>query len=339
MPDPQLIAGLVRRAYGAEPIALEPLGNDLTGERVTYSAALDDGRIVLLRGLRLGSRLPLWHGGGGAEAWLRERARVLEWLAQQGYPAPRVVRARNGKLLATDAGYCALAITYLPGRLLPRTTQHLERLGGVLGWLHALGARSGTDVSLPASWWHPLDHAITPLLAQLDGVRAAVPARWQPLHAAFVATLAAVGVRGDLPLTTIHGDCYPANAVETTAGEVALIDWDCAGRGAAVLDLGSLLLAAQPDIAVSEPLTVDPRLVAAMLAGYRQHREPTVQERTHLLAATRFGVAFVGALRFAWAREQGWSERLEWSLRRLQARYTAAEEVARLAQEALGGCQ
>jgi Ser/Thr protein kinase RdoA (MazF antagonist) len=338
MPDPQLMASLVRQAYGAEPIALEPLGNDLTGERVTYRTALDDGRVLLLRGLRLGSRLPLWYGGGGVESWLRDRARMLEWLAQQGYPAPRVVRTRNGKLLATAAGYCALAVTYLPGRLLPSTAQHLERLGGVLGWLHALGVRSGTDVSLPASWWHPLNRAITPLLAQLGGVRAAVPARWQPLHADFVATLAAVGVGANLPLTTIHGDCYPANAVETTAGEVALIDWDCAGRGAAVFDLGSLLLAAQPDTVVGEPVRVDPRLVAALLAGYRQHREPTVQERTHLLAATRFGVAFVGALRFAWSCEQGWSERLERSLQRLQARYTAAEEVARTAQEALGDC-
>ncbi len=92
-----------------------------------------------------------------------------------------------------------------------------------------------------------------------------------------------------------------------------------------------------PDPAPGEPIAVNPCLVAAMVAGYRQHREPTALERESLLDATRFGVAFVGSLRFAWTGEQGWSERIEGSLRRLQARYTAAEEVARLAREAFGG--
>src|SRR5262249_56231430 len=95
MPNLQLIASLVRQAYGAEPVALEPLGNDPTGERVTCRAALGDGRAVLLRGYRAGSRVPFWHGGGLAEGWLRERAQVLEWLPLQGHPSPRLRPARH----------------------------------------------------------------------------------------------------------------------------------------------------------------------------------------------------------------------------------------------------
>jgi Ser/Thr protein kinase RdoA (MazF antagonist) len=330
-----LIAELVRQEYDAEPIELEPLGNDPTGERVTYRAALSDGRVLMLRGQRTGSRVPFWYGGGVAEEWLRERALVLDWLAKQGYPAPRLVLARHGKVLATHAGYSTLAMTYLPGQPLRTTAPHLERLAGVLGRLHALEGGPGGGAGLPASWWHPLDGTITPLFEQLEDLGAEVPPRWQPFHAALVATLGDLRGRDDLPLAAIHGDCYPANAIETSEeGQVVLIDWDCAGWGTAVLDLGGLLLDAQPDPAPGEPIAVHPQLVAAMVASYRQYRDPTALEREALLEATRFGVAFIGALHFAWTREQGWSERIEQSLRRLQARYTAAEEVARLAREA-----
>ncbi|HLW02971.1 MAG TPA: phosphotransferase [Ktedonobacterales bacterium] len=332
-----LIAELVRQEYDAEPIELEPLGNDPTGERVTYRAALSDGRVLMLRGQRIGSRVPFWYGGGVAEEWLRERALVLDWLARQDYPAPRLVPARHGKVLATHADYCTLAMTYLPGQPLLTTIPHLERLAGALSRLHALEGGPGGGAGVPGSWWHPLDRTITPLLEQLEDLGGEVPLRWQPLHAAFVETLGAFLGRDDLPLVAIHGDCYPANAIETGEGQVVLIDWDCAGWGTAVLDLGGLLLDAQPDPAPGEPIVVDPQLVAAMVASYRKFREPTALEREALLEATRFGTAFIGALHFTWTREQGWSERIERSLRRLQARYTAAEEVARLAREACGG--
>jgi Ser/Thr protein kinase RdoA (MazF antagonist) len=333
MSDADLIAGLVREAYGEEPVALHPLGNDPTGERATYRVALGCGRMWMLRGYRAGSRVPFWYGGGLAEEWLRERARVLDWLATHDYPAPRVVPTRSGDAIALPAGYCALALTYLPGQPLPMTAIHVGRLAEALGQLHALDLESAPNATLPSSWWHPLNRATAPVLEQLAAVADAVPPEWRPLHAAFVSTLGALRERDDLPPAAIHGDCFPANALETAAGQVTLIDWDCAGVGAAVLDLGTLLLDAHPDPAPGEPMVVNRELVAAILAGYRRHRELAEPEREILLEAMRFGVAFVGSLRFAWAREQGWGGRIERSLRRLRARYAAAEAVARLADQ------
>ncbi len=75
-------------------------------------------------------------------------------------------------------------------------------------------------------------------------------------------------------------------------------------------------------------------MVKAMVAGYMQVRTPTSAERDYLLDAMRFRVSVLGAVRFAWAAERGWSEQIERSLLRLQARFRAADEVARVAHEA-----
>jgi Ser/Thr protein kinase RdoA (MazF antagonist) len=327
------IAGLVREAYGLKPLALESVGNDPTGERLSYRVKLDDGRILMLRGCRADSRMPFWYGGGAGEDWLADRARLLVWLAERSFPAPRVVSAPSGAAVVTYAGYCVLLLTYLPGQPLPIDAPHLRRLASVLGQLHGLAGAS--DTTLPASWWFPVEGATRPLLDALAAANAVTPPQWQSVRAAFTATLMAAQERADLPHAAIHGDGYPANALQLEDERVALIDWDCAGWGPAILDLGTALLDAHPDGGAGERIVVDPAIVKAMVAGYVQFRTPTSAERDYLLDAMRFGVSFLGAVRFAWAAERGWSEQIERSLVRLQARYRVAEDVAQVAREAM----
>jgi Ser/Thr protein kinase RdoA (MazF antagonist) len=323
---------LVRAKYGLESIALEPLGNDPTGARLSYRVTLDDGCILMLRGCRTDSRMPFWYGGGGGEDWLRDRARLLIWLADRAYLAPRVVLAISGEPVVRNAVYCALLLTYLPGQPLPIDALHLRRLASVLGHLHTLAGASAA--ALPVSWWFPLDVVTRPLLDKLTAAKTVTPLRWQSVRAAFTATLTAAQERSDLPHAAIHGDGYPANALQLEDGRIALIDWDCAGWGPAILDLGIALLDAHTVGGAGERIAVDPSIVAAMVEGYAQVRTVSPAERDYLLDALRFGVAFIGALRFAWAVEQGWSEQIERSLLRLQARYHAATEVAQVAREA-----
>jgi Ser/Thr protein kinase RdoA (MazF antagonist) len=325
------MARLVREAYGLEPLALEQVGNDPTGERLSYRVALDDGRIVMLRGCRSDSHMPFWYGGGGGEDWLRDRARLLVWLAERAYLAPQVVLANSGEPVVRNAGYCALLLTYLPGQPLPIDALHLGRLASVLGQLHTLAGASATP--LPASWWFPLEMVTRPLLDALAAANAVTPQQWQSLRAAFTATLTTAQERTDLPHTAIHGDGYPGNALLLEDERVALIDWDCAGWGPAILDLGAALLDAHPGGGAGERIVVDPTIVAAMVEGYTQVRTVPIAERDYLLDALRFGVAFIGALRFAWAIEQGWTEQIERSLLRLQTRYHAAIDVAQVARE------
>src|SRR5438046_1440218 len=63
----------------------------------------------------------------------------------------------------------------------------------------------------------------------------------QPLAAALRESLAPIAGH-DHNLRVTHGDCWYKNAIKTADRGVVLIDWDCAGVGLPILDVGYLLL-------------------------------------------------------------------------------------------------
>ena len=91
----------------------------------------------------------------------------------------------------------------------------------------------------------------------------------------------------------------PGNAVRRADGEVVLIDWDGAGLGAAMLDLGFLLITADtytPDV----PTVGDSDTrVNAIVDGYSEYRRPEMRNWKRLADAIRFRVTFINAVTFA----------------------------------------
>ncbi len=333
------VAGIVSEHYEAQPIALAPIGHDATPSRAVFRCDFADGSAWSLHVFAQHALMPTWFGSGLARDWLHGRATLLAWLERQSYPAPRIIPTHVGELVAENDNTCMLALSYIPGDLSAMSRDEPRQLGALLGRLHTLpvpsiqgfGSSGAVESrSLPNSWWYPVRLAVAPLLDGLETIANDVSARWQALHARFGEDFRTVA-KADLPVTLIHGDCHPGNAIVTPDGSVALIDWECAGIGAAVLDLGGLLADCSPDPVPGEAIVVDPAKVAAVMEGYQAHRMLTSAERNILLTACRFGVAFQGAIRFLWALEHGWSERIERSLVRLQARYDAAEQAAVLA--------
>lgn len=43
-----------------------------------------------------------------------------------------------------------------------------------------------------------------------------------------------------LPTVIIHNDYHPANIIQTTGGQLVPVDWEGAGLGPAVIDVGFL---------------------------------------------------------------------------------------------------
>ncbi len=329
-PDAARVLDYVAESYGVRPLGLAPIGNDATPGRSVFRCDLPDGSAWLLQVYAPHVLMPTWLGGGQAREWLRDRASLLAWLESHGYPAPRVIPARSGTAVAERGDLCMVAVGYIPGELAALTDGTLRQLGALLGRLHTLPVASQ---SLPSSWWYPVQHAVAPLLDGLDAVATDVLARWRSLHRAFSDDLRQA-LNLDLPVTLIHGDCHPGNAIVTSSGRIALIDWECAGMGAAALDLGDLLVDSHPDAAPGEGIAVHREAIVAVLEGYRAHRTLTQGEYDRLPVACRFGGAFHGALRFQWVLEGGWTDRINRSLTRLEARYEAAKQTAAMAQAA-----
>lgn len=192
-------------------------------------------------------------------------------LADAGLPVPRPVAGRNGAMVCTLAsGRLASAIGWLEGEAigaagtplagdLATQCRLMQDLGGLVARMH-----SATDALL-------VPPAFTRPRWDIDGLLGEAPlwGRFWDHPALSVPEAAAFGqirawLRGVLPdagdFGLIHADVLRENVMQTPTG-LALIDFDDAGFGHRLYDLGTALSQAlgAPDYAA---------LSDAMLAGY-----------------------------------------------------------------------
>ncbi len=95
----------------------------------------------------------------------------------------------------------------------------------------------------------------------------------------------------------IHNNCHPGNAIRTADGKVVLIDWEGAGWGPAVLDVGFLLISCDTEAPWTPRLEADPArvvvVVEAIAATICRH------ERSSTGSWMRFWTIVYGAVSFA----------------------------------------
>jgi Ser/Thr protein kinase RdoA (MazF antagonist) len=315
----------------------------VSGTEVGYRLRQPDGTAVLVRAYRADVLLaPHFRGCGTASVtdWLLGRAATLDWLAAQGYPAPRVVATRTGDLVGVAGAWLTWATSDIPGRALPPGGGLSGLLGAALGRLHALGPAAGVGLAS----WHPAA-AVPAALGRLDAVAPMLPGEWRPLHAQFRQTVLAVrDACAGLPVAVVHGDAWPGNVVLTPSGEAVLIDWENGGLGVPVLDLGYCLLECHldPGLPRDSPeawhIEPDPGRIAAVLDGYARWRRLDDAERAALAEGIRFAAAYVGAIHFEQALIGGvHGPAMDARLGLLRNRIAVSQAVADLAARHLGG--
>jgi Ser/Thr protein kinase RdoA (MazF antagonist) len=345
------VVGRILREYhlrGLRPSGVTRVHGTVSGGTVAYQVAPDDEPPFVVRAFRADAPVPTQFSGSAAETmvdWVMGRARTLGWLEAVGYPAPRVVRPRSGELVGVAGQWLTWATTFVDGPVLRPTLEQLRMLGEALGRLHSLdGAGSGAGAGgTPAvapgrAAWHPAA-AVATTLARLQSVAAMIPLGWRDMHDAFLET--SQTVQSDcrlVPEALVHGDAWPGNAVQTGAAEVTLIDWETAGLGLPVLDLGHCLAECHldsdlpPDRPEAWLVQPDEHRIAAVASGYSAVRPVPAAERELLGAGVRFGAAFVGAIHFEAALTRGASgPSMDARLERLRNRVAVSDEVARLA--------
>jgi Ser/Thr protein kinase RdoA (MazF antagonist) len=372
------VVGRILREYhqaGIEPSGIRRLTGSVRGARVSYwfgeprgparpgmpgrpggpggPAALgrpgvpaDAGLVV--RAFRTDMPLAGQFRGGRPVAvtdWLRSRAATLDWLAEHAYPAPRVIRTRSGDLVGLAGVWATLATTYVTGTPLGPGTGQLRLLGEALGRLHALGAAGGgaAMAAMGRAAWDP-ETATPAALRRLEAVESLTPADWRPLLDQFRAVLLAVRQRAPaLPSSVVHGDPWPGNAIHTAQDQVTLIDWENAGLGLPLLDLGFCLLECHLDVGLTSnqpsawPIQPDENRIAAIVAGYTRWRRLQPAEKDLLLEGIRFPAAYVGAIHFEQALLGGVRGRsMDVRLERLRNRLAVSGAVAELARRHFG---
>jgi Ser/Thr protein kinase RdoA (MazF antagonist) len=330
MADSTFVQAYLKHTYPIQPIAVECLRLNPGQGRALYRLEDGAGQPWVLRLYRQEQPVPSWFGGGRAADWLGERADLLQWLSQLDFPAPRLLPTRAQAPVSTYENWCGLLTSFLAGTTPNNTGETFQSLAATLGHLHASGLRRKSGQAPPTvqSWWDPLERAAGYALRHLANL-SVIPREWQPLHTSCQASLEAINRPLQLPTGCIHGDCWRGNAVRGPEGNISLIDWDAAGRGALLLDLGALL--GDCFVETTQEVVPDTTWVAVVVDTYQRYHTLTGPELETLPEAIQFGAAFRAAIRFSLADREGWSDGVIRGLRHEQARLAASTQIARAA--------
>ena len=342
MTDAALV-GRILRGYRLErtgPASVLRVYGSVSSARVGFLITQPGGAGVMVRAFRSDEPLPAYLQGCGTASvtdWLCDRAAVLEWLASRGYPAPRTVPTRTGEPVGVAGIWLTWATTYIAGAPLAPGDGGLDLLGEALARLHALGS---PGIAVGSSWYPGA--AIEAALRRLAAVESLLPADWRPMHTEFRGALLALR-QADLPMSVVHGDAWAENVIRTGPTQVTLIDWENAGPGLAVTDLGHSLLECHldPGLPADQPaawhIQPDPDRIAGLLTGYVRLRRLNSAERELLLPGIRFAAAFIGALHFEQALIDGvHGAGMDARLACLRNRLEVSQAVAELALRHLG---
>ena len=208
----------------------------------------------------------------GDAARAARAATILEELERLGVPAPRLVRIASTEVAMTDVGEPSDDASEEVYRVLGELTGrlHATPAPGMPEATFSLAAeRARAATTLAFAREHRLEH-----LDLIDNELLAAFAELRDLDA--------------LPRGLIHTDIGPHNSVVDARGVRTLVDWDDAGLGACVIDIGYTLVHAAVDIETGEPRWL-PELARAFLAGYREHRALTPEELAALPDAMALG--------------------------------------------------
>ena len=311
-----MLTELVIRYYGTQAVSLQSLDSE-SGKRM-YRVERSREQPWVLRAYPPES-----------EDNIQALVTVLAFLEQHEYPAERLVRAEDGSFIVTHDGWRLLVTTFVEGSTVDYAPPTLHLLGATLGRLHALQPIATTPAALPVAQMRPVNE-ISWALSQITGIKAQVPKHLYARYDTLVAALHGIRLGEELPRVVIHNDCHSGNAVRTAAEQVVLIDWEGAGLGPAVLDVGFLLSSCDTESPWRPSLAPDPARVAAIVDGYCQYHTLTPAELEYLPDAIRFRAIVYGACSFAASIARDGKEDEDWWWWR---RCSAAEEIAERARK------
>jgi Ser/Thr protein kinase RdoA (MazF antagonist) len=309
-----LLAQLLHDAYAAQPRSFTRLsGNEI--DKLVFRAALPGGDTWIVR----------MYTPENTRSNVPGTAAVLAALESAEYPAERLIHTCEGAAFVADAGWRVLVTRAIDGAALDDNLGTLQRVGALLGRLHALFRDSPLLPTLPLAE-RTIEDEIRMSLEDLDRAAPLLPADLRPLHHALYQACTTISPWSELPQVLIHNDFHLDNLLQRPGGELLVIDWDGAGRSPAILDVGFLHSSCHP----KHSPRPDPARIDALVAGYCRYHQLSRPELDGLFDAVRFRL--LAFLTYDLAQKVLQPERRLGGADWWEARYAASAETAVLAR-------
>jgi Ser/Thr protein kinase RdoA (MazF antagonist) len=338
MQDSTFFLEAIAELYKKQPLALHPLHRNNPVWKRLYRVDFTNETSWVLRAYhRSFVDDPMFHLFSRYSSlfeWLQTRATLLVYLTQQRYPAPAMLPCQTGALIGIYQEWYLFMTTFVEGDAKEASPEKMQQLGAALGYLHTLPPPEAADLEgrRSVSWWEP-DSGIAYALNCLDRVAERIPEEWNEASIIFRNILLFFQERQQLAKTITHADCWAENGLQTQGDIAMLIDWECAGLGLAIIDIGSLLLYCHFDQFDNPEYHTDAQRIAAVIDGYCRKRQIPPNELEILVEAVRFNIAWRGAWTLGRIEHKGWHERLHRFLTILWRWYALSEEIVHIAYE------
>ncbi len=190
------------------------------------------------------------------------------YLAKEGFVhAPALLSTRAGRLFEPLGSQHVYLLEYVSGREPDPSPASYARIGAMMASLHTV-----------AGYAHPYLFTFEEVLPEFYEI-----ARHLPFADEYLEIVRSWPDFDALPHTIIHGEII-GNTLQSDDGRLVILDWDEAGIGARVFDIGHPLIG----VFVGQDLQVRWDLMAAFYRGYLAHIRITDIELQHILDAALF---------------------------------------------------
>ena len=208
-----------------------------SGERVVSVITSREGRFV--------SKVSTeWRSAQQSEG----HAPIFDFLREANFGhVPAILKTRTGRNYQEIGDHPVYILEFIEGEELVRTRENCRRLGEILGALHAI-----------KGYPHSYLFSVADVIPEMFEI--AKTLSFGQEYAQIVGTLPDFE---DLPLALIHGEVL-GNCIQDPAGRMVIVDWDEAGNGTRVLDLGHPLI----QVFLSEDLEWDELAAKGYYEGY-----------------------------------------------------------------------
>ena len=228
-----------------------------SGARIVYDVFAKEGRFIL----------KIADPSKDEEKVIKD-IQVLQFLEKVRYLAPRILPTLAETPYVHLDNKFVYAMSYIDGNAPEKSAENYGQLGEVTARLHELkGYSIPTDFTTVTETSRMISRA-----RKFD---------MEPLYEQLVASLPDFD---SLPTCLIHTDISAHNAIKESNSEIILVDWDDAGIGTRILDIGFPLIC---DF-VSNDLIFDEERAKAFYQSYCSIIELSETEKTQIFDAALF---------------------------------------------------